>query len=150
MGFSSSTGGGGGSVTFATVNAALATANASIDVNAQKVIDLLDGSADSDAAAFGQVKQSVRVNPVARVTTAISRTVLSTDASVDVTANSTTQTLEATPATSRKVRIFCPASNTSTTIDGNGKNVNGAATFAVTGAYAVIDLEYNGTEWRIT
>lgn len=48
-------GGGGGEVTFSSVNAALATANADIDVNAQKIVDMGTPSATGDAATKGYV-----------------------------------------------------------------------------------------------
>jgi hypothetical protein len=137
-------------ITFALINSLLATANADISVNSQKITNLTKGTADTDAAAYAQLKDATTVNPVTRVTTAISRTSLSSDSSVDVTADATTQTLEASPATNRRVRFLLPSSNTGTTFSGNGHNINGAATYTgATGAYDVIDFEYNGTEWRL-
>ena len=35
-------------------------------------------------------------------------------------------------------------------IDGNGKNINGIAAFAMAAAFQQRRIRYNGTEWRIT
>ena len=40
-------------------------------------------------------------------------------------------------------------SATALTVDGNGKNINGAATLTMNGAYRQRVLRYNGTQWII-
>jgi hypothetical protein len=52
-----------GAITFTKVNAALATANASIAVNSQKITSLANGSAATDGAAFGQIPVVATATP---------------------------------------------------------------------------------------
>ena len=78
---------------------------------------------------------------------------LTTDASLSLNADAAfTVTLPAAPATGRIVDItdrlgLCNTNNI--IIDGNMKNINGAATLTMNQNYASVKLQYNGTQWNI-
>lgn len=61
-------------------------------------------------------------------------------------------TLPATPSTGQKVDIKDSTGNSPTnniTINGNGKNIDGQATFLINVSYGSVTLMYNGAEWSI-
>jgi hypothetical protein len=60
--------------------------------------------------------------------------------------------LPASPATSRSLIIKDGAGNAASfniTIDGNGKDIDGAATFVISKDYESAEIIYNGTEWNV-
>lgn len=67
----------------------------------------------------------------------------------DTTAGNYTQKLPASPATGHLINVKKIIAANTLTIDGNGKNIDGAATLTVTTQYQSYTLQYNGTEWSI-
>lgn len=64
----------------------------------------------------------------------------------------TTVTLPASPSTSRSIIVKDGAGNSGSfniTISGNGKTIDGAASYILNGAYQNIEMIFNGTEWNI-
>lgn len=67
----------------------------------------------------------------------------------DTTSSSFSIKLPASPSTGDPYVIKKSVAANTLTIDGNGKNIDGAATIAVTTQYVSYSLIYNGTEWSI-
>lgn len=68
------------------------------------------------------------------------------------TSSARTINLEASPATGTKHIIkdnVGSAAANNITISGNGKNIDGAASYTINVAYGSVDLIYNGTEWGV-
>jgi hypothetical protein len=76
---------------------------------------------------------------------------LPTDYAVDGDASggSFSVKLEATPVTGQIHVLSKATAGNTLTLDGNGKNINGAATQPLTVQYTSYTVQYNGTEWRI-
>jgi hypothetical protein len=82
-------------------------------------------------------------------------TVESSDYVIDVNKTvpaTTTVTLPASPTTSRSIIVKDGAGNAATyniTISGNGKTIDGSATYVINRNNEAIEIIYNGTEWNI-
>lgn len=77
-------------VTFAAVQTALAAADASISVNSQKITNLANGTASTDAAAFGQISWTTRwETDFADVVTYPSNTVFGSNGTYSITPSAT-------------------------------------------------------------
>ena len=93
---------------------------------------------------------SVYGTPNARfnaVRTAVDYAVLASDDLVVFTVTGKTATLPASPAIGNVVLVKCNVGTT--TIDGNGKNIDGAATLGLIAAECA-QIVYDGTEWVVT
>lgn len=78
--------------------------------------------------------------------------VLATDQAIDVntTGGNITIRLPATPGGYRILFIARTSAGANTlTVDGNGNNINGAATYLIPVQYQAILIIFNGTEWRV-
>ena len=67
------------------------------------------------------------------------------------TAAAVTVTLPAAPTTGQQYIVADSAGTAAThniTVDGNGNNINGAATLTMSTNYEVITLTFNGTFWN--
>lgn len=67
----------------------------------------------------------------------------------DTTAGSFSVLLPAAPTTGQTFMVKKSVAANTLTIDGNGKNIDGAATVAITARYTSYTVVYNGTEWSI-
>jgi len=68
---------------------------------------------------------------------------------VDATDGAFTLTLPATPSTGCTYTIKESAGlTTAVTVSGNGKNIEGSATYSMNAAYRVRTLRYSGTQWE--
>jgi phage-related tail fiber protein len=129
-------------LTETTFRAVAAELTASLNVNSQKITSLANGTAATDAAAFGQIPSTTVL------TTATSATVVA-QRYVEVTADAQTITLPASPSVGRHITINTFTGNTSTTINGNGNTINGSSTFVMNEGDQSVDVVYMSTEWRI-
>ena len=81
---------------------------------------------------------------------ATGQTLAATDFLVGCTASNITVLLPAVPGTNRII-ILKDESGTATatpiTINGNGKNINGSATYTIDTSFESANLYYNGTAW---
>lgn len=67
----------------------------------------------------------------------------------DTTGGSFSLLLPATPTTGDSYAVKKSVAANTLTLDGNGKNIDGAATIAITSQYISYSVIYNGTEWSI-
>jgi hypothetical protein len=70
---------------------------------------------------------------------------------IDMTTGATdkTNTFPASPAVDDIIKVSKADAGAGNVIqDGNGKNINGAATDTIVGQYTTKTYQYNGTEWR--
>lgn len=86
-----------------------------------------------------------------RTETAGPYTIVATDFLVigDTTGGDFTVNLPATPTTGDTYAIKKSVAANTLTFSGNGKNIDGAASLAITTQYTSITVIYNGTEWSI-
>lgn len=88
------------------------------------------------------------------ITSVSASTTVNTDSQimqVDSSLNAVTLTLPATPAANQYVVVLADDNTDSNniTVDGNGSNINGAATFVINEERGAKCLLWNGSEWRI-
>ena len=68
----------------------------------------------------------------------------------DATSGAITLNLKATPTTGDVYVVRkSDASGNAVTVQGNGKNINGAASSALSSQYDTLRVSYNGTEWAV-
>ena len=72
----------------------------------------------------------------------------STHVVLDGSSSGVVLTLEATPSTGCKIlEVVAKDISNAVSIDGNGNNINGAATYTFSAAYEGVTLFFDGTEW---
>ena len=113
----------------------------------------------TSGAVFAQINGTTsrlnnQLKEVRVITASGGVTALNTDEVVVInkTALETTAvTLMAAPETGKLLHIKDGKGNATTyniTISGNGKNIDGSATFIISGNYASVTIVYNGTQWN--
>lgn len=78
-------------------------------------------------------------------------TIVATDDNVlcDTSSSAFTITLPASPENGRVYAVILETGGNTLTISGNGKNINGSSTLALTTQGDAAQLVYNGTQWNI-
>jgi hypothetical protein len=100
------------------------------------------------------ISNAVIKNKVAVVTSGASYTVDPLDDVVIVnkeTGSATTVTLPASPTVGEVVTVKDgkgDAATNNVTVAGNGKNIDGAASYVLNNNYGAVSLVYNGTQWN--
>jgi hypothetical protein len=142
----SATGGGGGS--------SLSIQNNGVTVGTEPLLNFIAGSGMSqtivDTGTAINVTLTQALPSILTVTTTYA--VAATDNTIlcDATAAGFTSTLPASPTTG-KVYSFkkIDASGNTCTLSSNGKNIDGAASYATSTQYASVQIQYNGTTWYV-
>lgn len=83
------------------------------------------------------------------ITKTTTYTVTATDSALVYVNGTFTLSLPASPTTGKPYLVKNISASTTTTVAGNGHNIDGVSTFAL-GPYDAFTFHYNGTQWSVT